>query len=141
VEFVTPAGWEFEFENELRPAGFQGIAQVVRCHLSQTPHPGDLGNGRWITGTMQDQNAIGFDIPAVYYPQARIEGECLVFDTPERRNQRIAVRVPYLFVKRAFPMPENQNDPIRPCSKPTSEEILNIAKAAADRLWAEHSVT
>jgi hypothetical protein len=139
VEFEAPTGWEIVIEGEARPAGFSGLAQVVRCHLSQTPYPGERGYGRWTTGTMQDQDAIGFDIPAVYFPDARIEDERLVFNSRQRHHEEITVRVPYCFVKRAFPRPVDATEAIRPYARPTNEEIQNTARCAVERLWAEHS--
>jgi hypothetical protein len=133
VEFETTPGWEFVFRGQVQPAGFGGLAQVVRCHLSQTPHPGELGHGRMVTGTAQDQDAVGFDIPTVYFPDASIANNCLVFASAH--PQRIAVLVPYRLVRRAFRTPLNESDPIFPVLPPSDDAVLTLAREAAARLW------
>jgi hypothetical protein len=133
VEFETAAGWEFVLNGEPRPAGFSGVAQVKRCHLSQTPHPGEQGWGRLLGASRMDYDAIGFDVGCDYFPHARVEDDCLHFDDAGLPST-IAVRVPYAFIRRAYPLPSNEQDPIRPVTRPTHDEVFQIAREAVEQL-------
>jgi hypothetical protein len=92
-----------------------------------------------VAGTAQDQDAVGFDIPAVYFPTASVANDRLVFASA--RPEGVVVLAPYRLVRRAYMTPLDANEPIHPVSPPPDDAVLTLAREAAARLRATHGVT
>lgn len=138
VEFQVPMGWELCFAETVRLPGFRGVASIPRCHLSQCSAHVNFATGRLVGCPAYHSTHEGyFAIRCEYLPDLAVADGRLCF--PDRSSYRqMGITIPYTFILHEIAI-SRRPDEIRIITRPTDEEVLQIAERAIDRLLKKGS--
>jgi hypothetical protein len=132
VEFEVPPGWELRFARDKRLPGFRGVAAISRCHLSQDfTHRNDAISQ--LAGMPWDyETDVGyFDIRCHFDPsEAIVDGH--LRRAEHGAGSEMDIAIPYIFILHEI---DCLNDGVRLIKRPTDVEVVQIARAAMERMW------